>query len=187
MCVQRSKIFSYGHQNKCWWLKSRFCLFAGEEAERFHTTYLLFSRNGNKCPRCKIGQQIKREGKAACANLTKDKIAELQRQIKEHIAFYLNEDKVKPNAKIVLMLTIVGLPKVFNHKELLAHFASLYFKKSDTDGKLVGWEKNRLFSIVRSAGLERTLKANLKFIGIASHPRNITIQVNATTHQVVPT
>ncbi|KAK5635364.1 hypothetical protein RRF57_011076 [Xylaria bambusicola] len=207
MCQDIQQVsFSCGHQTKFWWFESRFCLFTDEEADRFHTTYLFYSHSGNKCPRCKIGQQIKGQGKVmkrgdfqqqieewyvktvdfaqeenakkfeaeaneARRNLTGDRRAELKRQIKERIAFYLDEDETEPSVKVVLLSTILGLPDIFDRKELVALFAHLYFKKSDTERKLEGWEKNKLFSAARKAGFERTLKANLKFRGLAKQPR----------------
>ncbi|KAF2963606.1 hypothetical protein GQX73_g9975 [Xylaria multiplex] len=64
MCQDIQKVtFHCGHQVSFWWGKSRFCLFTGEGGDRFHTTYLFFAQNENKCPRCNIKDKIKKEGK----------------------------------------------------------------------------------------------------------------------------
>ncbi|KAI8951748.1 hypothetical protein F4801DRAFT_578064 [Xylaria longipes] len=64
MCQDIQQVtFFCGHQNKFWWGKSRFCLFKGEGASRFHTTYLAFARNNENCPRCQIVEYIKQQGK----------------------------------------------------------------------------------------------------------------------------
>ncbi|KAI1423516.1 hypothetical protein F5Y12DRAFT_716317 [Xylaria sp. FL1777] len=64
MCQDIQKVtFLCGHQVSFWWGKSRFCLFTGAGAERFHTTYVSFGRDDEKCPRCKIIEQIKQRGR----------------------------------------------------------------------------------------------------------------------------
>ncbi|KAJ2995867.1 hypothetical protein NUW58_g1154 [Xylaria curta] len=65
MCQDIQKVtFFCGHQVSFWWGKSRFCLFYGHGPSRFHTTYVSFVQSSDYCPRCKIGQLIKEEGKS---------------------------------------------------------------------------------------------------------------------------
>lgn len=64
MCQDIQQVtFFCGHQTKFWWGKSRFCLFTGDRATRFHTTYLQFDRNEENCARCQVTQRIKQQGK----------------------------------------------------------------------------------------------------------------------------
>ncbi|KAI0875411.1 hypothetical protein GGS24DRAFT_499889 [Hypoxylon argillaceum] len=64
MCQDIQKVtFHCGHQVSFWWGNSRFCLFTGEAKDRFHTTYVFFERNGEKCPRCEVIEKIKQQGK----------------------------------------------------------------------------------------------------------------------------
>ncbi|KAI1145812.1 hypothetical protein F4825DRAFT_473463 [Nemania diffusa] len=64
MCQDIQKVtFHCGHQVSFWWGKSRFCLFTGEEKGRFHTTYIFFERSGERCPRCKVVEKIRQQGK----------------------------------------------------------------------------------------------------------------------------
>ncbi|KAI3333703.1 hypothetical protein F4824DRAFT_470525 [Ustulina deusta] len=80
MCQDIQKVtFFCGHQMNFWWGKSRFCLFTGAGAARFHTTYVSFERNEEKCPRCKIGKQIRQQGKAV-------KRAEFRQAVEEEYA-----------------------------------------------------------------------------------------------------
>ncbi|KAI0185610.1 hypothetical protein EV127DRAFT_412048 [Xylaria flabelliformis] len=63
MCQDIQQVtFFCGHQMKFWWGKSRFCLFAGEGADRFHTTYCSFERSNENCPRCQIVGRVKQQG-----------------------------------------------------------------------------------------------------------------------------
>ncbi|KAI0532080.1 hypothetical protein GGR58DRAFT_507788 [Xylaria digitata] len=64
MCQDIQKVtFHCGHQVSFWWGKSRFCLFTGEREDRFHTTYLFFAQDENKCPRCIVKDKIRNQGK----------------------------------------------------------------------------------------------------------------------------
>ncbi|TGJ82146.1 hypothetical protein E0Z10_g6595 [Xylaria hypoxylon] len=64
MCQDIQKVtFFCGHRVSFWWGKSRFCLFTGEGVDRFHTTYTSFKNDENKCPRCTVGDEIKKQGK----------------------------------------------------------------------------------------------------------------------------
>ena len=94
-------------------------------------------------------------------DLTEDRIAELQLQIKERIQFYLEADTMKPGGKIVLLRTILSLSEIFARKELVTLFGSRYFPKGVKKRKLERSEKNKLFSIARKAGFERALQASL--------------------------
>ncbi|KAI0449136.1 hypothetical protein F5B21DRAFT_495260 [Xylaria acuta] len=197
MCQDIQQVtFFCGHQIKFWWGKSRFCLFTGEGASRFHTTYLDFARNDENCPRCQVVEHIKQQGKVlkrfefrqmvedgyaktqdsreeeqakkweslsqkACSELTAERIADLEIQIKERVAFYLYKDNCTPNSKVALLRTLTTLPGVFNIQELVRFFASRYFSEDDTEKKLQDWERKKLFSIARRARLDRTFKAGL--------------------------
>ncbi|KAI3324111.1 hypothetical protein HD806DRAFT_534428 [Xylariaceae sp. AK1471] len=63
MCQDIQKVTYFcGHQASFLWGKSRFCLFTGAPAERFHTTYVYFLHNEGMCPRCHIGDRVKAQG-----------------------------------------------------------------------------------------------------------------------------
>ncbi|KAI1750287.1 hypothetical protein F4782DRAFT_509877 [Xylaria castorea] len=197
MCQDIQQVtFFCGHQTKFWWGKSRFCLFTGEGASRFHTTYLSFARNDENCPRCLIVERIKQQGKLlkrsefrqtvedkygktqdseeeqqarkwesssqkARSELTAGEIADLELQIKENIAYYLDKNHCTPNSKTILLRTLTRLPEIFNIQELVRFFASRYFSENNKERKLQDWERKKLFNIAHHARLDRTLKAGL--------------------------
>ncbi|KAJ3571030.1 hypothetical protein NPX13_g5519 [Xylaria arbuscula] len=103
------------------------------------------------------------EARQAQSGLTNEKIAELQNQIKARIVEILNTETIKAGGKIVLLRTILGLPEIFDRKELVTLFGENYFRKADKERQLERSEKTKLFSMARSAGFERTLQASLKF------------------------
>ncbi|KAI1178606.1 hypothetical protein F4777DRAFT_575848 [Nemania sp. FL0916] len=64
MCQEiQQSTFSCSHQMKFWWGEARFCLFSGKPDERFHVTYTRFDHQSEKCPKCKIGDKVRAEGK----------------------------------------------------------------------------------------------------------------------------
>ncbi|KAI0465888.1 hypothetical protein F4859DRAFT_519689 [Xylaria cf. heliscus] len=197
MCQDIQQVtFFCGHQIKFWYGKSRFCLFTGKATSRFHTTYLFFDRNEEKCAWCQIVQHFKEEGESlkpsefrqivkdryaetqdslqeqeakkweslsekAHSELTAERVADLENQIKVRIAFHLSKVNCTPGSKVILLRTLTRLPEIFNRQELVRFFASRYFSEGDKRGRLQGWERKQLFSIAHQARLERTFKAGL--------------------------
>lgn len=96
----------------------------------------------------------------ALAELTGEKIANLNVQVQEQIAFYLDKGNMTPGGKVALLHTIIQLPSMFNQKTLITFFASRYFG-SNKEKNFLHWERKRVFGIVEHARLTRTFKGGL--------------------------
>ncbi|KAI0407136.1 hypothetical protein F4802DRAFT_595362 [Xylaria palmicola] len=184
--------FGCGHQIKLGWGPSRFCLFKGNGAARFHTVYTFFHRDDKNCTRCKIVQGARekkqstkrdaideayastedgrkeREAKVwasqaekAHDELTPARIGQLQKEVKESVAYHLGRDNVTPSARITLLRAITNLPQGFNLKELVEFYACRCTGPSNDPEQLEEGELRKIIRVARQAGLERTLKAGL--------------------------
>ncbi|KAH8161620.1 hypothetical protein CIB48_g6624 [Xylaria polymorpha] len=179
MCQDIQQVtFFCGHQTKFWWGKSRFCLFTGDRATRFHTTYLQFDRNEENCARCQVtqrtgGKKWESLSQKARSELTAEKIAELELQIKETVAYYLYKDNCTPNSRVILLRTLTSLPDIFNVQELVRFFASRYFGEDNKERKLLDWERKKLFSVAHHARLDRTFKAGLNLEPLPLPPSHV--------------
>ncbi|KAI0389129.1 hypothetical protein F5Y17DRAFT_473320 [Xylariaceae sp. FL0594] len=92
---------------------------------------------------------------------TPEQMEELNKQCKDQIAFYLDKPNVTAGAKVVLLRTVTMLPEAFDRRELVLFLGSRYFKVNDNVRQLQDWERKKIFSCVRHAGLEITLKAGM--------------------------
>lgn len=100
------------------------------------------------------------KAQTALKNLTSDKVAELEIQIRHKIVFHLSKN-LSPSSKAQLLGTITRLPDVFGRRALVEFFGSRYFDVEDKARTLRDWEHRKLFGVARRAGLEKTLKTAL--------------------------